>query len=75
MPMEVISDPNATKRRYFIAMVNKYAKPRAGSGIEFLNQRTWTYPVANIAQIIKQASFVIVGGVATRLFSFQEFFS
>jgi hypothetical protein len=66
--MEVISDPNATKRKYFIAMVNKYAKPGAGSGIEFLNQRTWTHPVANIAQIIKQTQFVIVGGVATRLY-------
>ena len=68
MPMEVISDPNATKRKHFIAMVNKYAKPGSGSGVEFLNQRTWTYPVANIAQIIKQAPFVIVGGVATRLY-------
>jgi hypothetical protein len=66
--MEVISDPNATKRKYFIAMVNKYAKPGAGSGIEFLNQRTWTHTVANIAQIIKQTQFVIVGGVATRLY-------
>jgi hypothetical protein len=66
--MEAISDPNVIKRRHFITLVTKYAKPGSGSSIEFLNKRTWTYPVANLNQIIKQASFVIVGGVATRLY-------
>lgn len=66
--MVLVSDPNASKRKHFISLVLKYAKPGAGSSIQFLNQRTWTYPVANLTQIIKQASFVIVGGVATRLY-------
>jgi hypothetical protein len=66
--MQVVSDPNAIKRKNFISLVTKYAKPGAGSSIKFLNQRTWTYPVSNISQIITQADFVIVGGVATRLY-------
>jgi len=66
--MELISDPNATKRMHFIKLVTKYVKSGSGSSIQFLNQRTWTYPVANLTQIIKQAAFVIVGGVATRLY-------
>ena len=66
--MEVVTDPNAIKRRHFIGLATKYAKPGAGSSIKFLNQRTWTYPVSNLSQIITQADFVIVGGVATRLY-------
>ncbi len=66
--MEIVSDPNASKRKHFISLVVKYAKPGSGSSIQFLNQRTWTYPVANLLQIIKQAPFAIVGGVATRLY-------
>ena len=66
--MEIVLDPNATKRKYFIRLVVKNAKPGSGSSIQFLNQRTWTYPVSNLSQIIKQAQFVIVGGVATRLY-------
>ena len=32
------------------------------------NQRTWTYPVSNLNLIIRQAPFVVIGGVATRLY-------
>lgn len=66
--METASDPNASKRRHFIKLVVRNAKPGSGSSIQFLNQRTWTYPVTNLSQIIRQASFVVVGGVATRLY-------
>jgi hypothetical protein len=66
--MQVVSDPNAIKRRNFISLVTKYAKTGTGSSIKFLNQRTWTYPVSNLSQIITQADFVVVGGVATRLY-------
>lgn len=66
--MEIVLDPNATKRKHFIRLVVKNAKPGSGSSIKFLNQRTWIYPVTNLSQIIKQASFVVVGGVATRLY-------
>jgi len=66
--MEEIPDLNSSNRKHFIKLVNKYAKPGTGSSIKFLNQRTWTYRVANLTDIIKQASFVVVGGVATRLY-------
>jgi len=66
--MTTTTDPNAQRRRQFINIVMKLVKPGAGSSIEFLKKRTWTYPVANLNEIIKQAAFVIVGGVATRLY-------
>ena len=53
-------DPNAQRRRQFINIVINLVKPGAGSSIEFLKKRTWTYPVANLNEIIKQAAFVIL---------------
>jgi len=66
--MTLVADPYAQKRKQFINLVIKYVKKGSGSSIEFLNSRSWTYPVANLNDIIKQAAFVIVGGVATRLY-------
>jgi hypothetical protein len=60
--MTIIADPHAQKRKQFITLVMKYVKPGAGSGIAFLNKRTWTHPVTNLNNIIKQAPFVVVGG-------------
>jgi hypothetical protein len=64
----LIADLHSQKRKQFINLVFKYVKPGAGSSIEFLSRRTWTHPVTNLNDIIKQASFVVVGGVATRLY-------
>jgi hypothetical protein len=64
----IIADPNSQKRKQFITLVMKYVKPGSGSSIEFLNSRTWNHPVTNLNNIIKQAPFVVVGGVATRLY-------
>ena len=66
--MTNIADVNADKRQQFIALVRKYVKPGAGSSVEFLNKRTWSYPVTKLNDIIKQAPFLVVGGVATRLY-------
>ena len=66
--MTLIADPHSQKRKQFINLVIKYVKKGSGSSIEFLNKRTWTYPVANLNEIIKQTAFVVVGGVATRLY-------
>jgi hypothetical protein len=66
--MTLIADRHYQKRKQFINLVMKYAKKGAGSSIEFLNSRSWTYAVTNLNDIIKQAKFVIVGGVATRLY-------
>ena len=66
--MTLVADPHCQKRKQFISLVMKYVKKGAGSSIEFLNSRSWTYAVTNLNDIIKQAAFVIVGGVATRLY-------
>jgi hypothetical protein len=61
-------DLYSEKRKYFVALVKKRVKPGSGSSVEFLHQLTWLNPVTNLNTIIKQAPFVIVGGVATRLY-------
>ena len=66
--MTLVADPHCQKRKQFISLVMKYVKKGAGSSIEFLNSRSWTYAVTNLNDIIKQAAFVIVSGVATRLY-------
>jgi hypothetical protein len=66
--IQTITDPNATRRRQFLNLVRKRVRPGTGSGEAFLNRRTWTYSVTNLNEIVKQVPFVIVGGVATRLY-------
>ena len=66
--MTLIADPYAQKRKQFINLVMRYVQKGSGSSIEFLNSWSWTYAVANLNDIIKQAHFVVVGGVATRLY-------
>jgi len=66
--MVLIQDLSAQKRKLFLSLVKKRVRPGSGSGLNFLHQRTWTYPVSNLNLIIKQAPFVVVGGVATRLY-------
>lgn len=64
----LISDLSAQKRRFFLNIVKKRVKLGSGSSEDFLSQRTWSYPVTNLKLILKQAPFVVVGGVATRLY-------
>jgi hypothetical protein len=66
--MTLIADPHSQKRKQFINLVMKYVKKGSGSSLEFLNSRSWTYAVTNLNDVIKQAKFVVVGGVATRLY-------
>jgi len=61
-------DPNAAKRRTLIQLISKYINPGSGSSLEFLKQRTWQHPVILLKDIILHTPFVIVGGVATRLY-------
>ena len=64
----LVQDLSATKRKAFLTLVKKRVKPGSGSSLNFLSQRTWLHPVTNLSNILKQASFVVVGGVATRLY-------
>jgi hypothetical protein len=66
--MKTNVDPHAQRRKQFIALVRKRVQPGTGSGLKFLQQRTWSMPVTNLKQILTRAPFVIVGGIATRLY-------
>ncbi len=65
---ETIADPNAKRRRLFLDLVKRRVHIGTGSSLDFLNQRTWNYVVTNLNKIIKGVPFVVVGGVATRLY-------
>lgn len=55
-------------RKLFLSLASKRARPGSGSSLDFLRTRTWTLPVTNLREILPQSRFVIVGGVATRLY-------
>ena len=59
---------NPQLRKQFITLVRKRVQPGSGSSLDFLDTRTWNYPVTNIRSIIQTTPFVVVGGVATRLY-------
>jgi hypothetical protein len=54
-------------RQQFIQMTLRRVKPGSGSNLEFLKRRSWSKPVSDLRQIIN-VPYVIVGGVATRLY-------
>jgi hypothetical protein len=60
-------------RKQFLALARKRLRPGSGSSLLFLDQRTWTFPVINLNAILPKKSFVIVGGVATRLYMPERF--
>ena len=64
----LIQDLSSHKRKVFLSLVKKRVQPGSGSGLDFLHKRTWSYSVSNLNLILTQAPFVIVGGVATRLY-------
>ncbi len=56
------------KRKHCIALVKRRVRPGSGSIHAFLHWRTAMYPIPNLRTIIQYTPFVIVGGVATRLY-------
>ncbi len=56
------------RRKVYIDIALRRCRPGSGSTLEFLSQKTWNTPVTNIKAIIKQTQFVVVGGIATRLY-------
>ncbi|WP_293144721.1 MULTISPECIES: hypothetical protein [unclassified Microcoleus] len=56
------------RRKLYIEIALRRCRPGSGSSLEFLRKRTWNRPVTNIKAIIKQTPFVVVGGIATRLY-------
>lgn len=68
LKIDIQADPYKQSRYQFINLVMKRVKPGSGSGEDFLLRRTWSYPVTDIRAILKEKPFVVVGGVATRLY-------
>lgn len=62
-----LSDVNS-RRRLYIALALKRVRPGSGSSLETLRARTWRQTVFNLSSIIT-VPFVVVGGVATRLYA------
>ncbi|MEL6455800.1 MAG: hypothetical protein AAFQ40_13920 [Cyanobacteria bacterium J06623_5] len=58
----------ATFRRQFIQLALKRAHPGTGSSLAFLQQRTWNSAVSILNNILRPDAYLIVGGVATRLY-------
>ncbi|PSB27314.1 hypothetical protein C7B69_11040 [filamentous cyanobacterium Phorm 46] len=56
------------RRKIYIEIALRRCRPGSGSTLDFLSKRTWNTPVTNIKAIIKQTQFVVVGGIATRLY-------
>ena len=54
-------------RQKFIQLTLRRVKPGSGSTNEFLTTRTWNKQVTDLRRII-QVNYVIVDGVATRLY-------
>ncbi len=58
----------AARRRFYIQMAKKRVRPGSGSGQETLWARTWRRPVFDL-RTITAVPFVVIGGVATRLYA------
>jgi hypothetical protein len=58
---------NVLTRQKFIQLTLRRVKPGSGSTQTFLKNRTWNKQVTDLREII-QVPYVIVGGVATRLY-------
>jgi 5-keto 4-deoxyuronate isomerase len=58
----------AQRRRQYLTLVQRRVKSGSGSIDIFQKYRTAVQPIPNLKTIIKRTPFVIVGGIATRLY-------
>lgn len=59
------------RRRLYLTLALKRVRPGSGSSPEFLRKRTWRRPVFDLTSIVS-VPFVIVGGIATRLYAAER---
>ncbi len=59
---------NAEDRRKYIEMACRLAKPGSGSSRDMLRERRTDYGTVDIRKFMGSVPFVIVGGLATRLY-------
>ena len=56
------------RRKLYISVGIRRCRSGSGSSVEFLKRRTWNQPVSDIKAIIRESRFVVVDGIATRLY-------
>jgi hypothetical protein len=56
------------RRKAFITLARKRVRPGSGSHPAFLGARTVRVPIVDLQRLIRDTPFVVVGGVATRLY-------
>ncbi len=56
------------RRKQYIAIVLRRVKPGSGSPRNHLRSRTLTHSIIDLKKIIIKTPFIIVGGIATRLY-------
>lgn len=67
---QLVMDATTTeqRRKWYLAMMRKRVRPGSGSSVDFLRARTWRHQAPDLAAIIESVRFVVVGGIATRLY-------
>lgn len=58
----------AERRSQYIALAQRRVRPGSGSSIAHLQRRTAVQPVFDLRQLIHKTRFLLVGGLATRLY-------
>ena len=59
---------SAVSRKAFLSMAERLVKPGAGSHPDVLRERTQQYGSPNLTRHLGEVPFVVVGGLATRLY-------
>ncbi len=62
-----LHDP-AVRRRLYITLAQKRARPGSGSSPDVIWARTWRRPVFDLRSVVS-VPFLVIGGVATRLYA------
>ncbi len=55
-------------RKHYLALARRRTRPGSGSQLAFLRTRTAMQPIPNLLATFKRTPFLIVGGIATRLY-------
>src|SRR5690349_11982241 len=58
----------ADTRRWYLALARRRAGSGSGSDQRLLRSRSRMYPVVDLRSIIRQTPFLVVGGIATRMY-------
>jgi hypothetical protein len=58
----------AERRAQYLALAQRHVRPGSGSSTAYLRRRTAIQPLFDLRQVIRNTRFLLVGGLATRLY-------